>query len=370
MTFRGTLSQAYRNWLLNQNGTPLFDKPIIYFSLKAAFVIAIITQRILLYTKSSSTDQIPFKVSGPVVFLLLLLLEMASYYYLIAKRKEYKKHADVFFFVFQLIFSEAIILLSNAVPNHSDIKFTFTLQQEVFFICLNTQIFIKSLFIRISLLFYLACVTAFQINSFSLIGLTYYYSWIIMALTLLLGAGYLLIFTKNKDNTPELPIKNSNDSMSRLENIPHGLAILTQDRDVIFMNGVFKGILDLTDERDALQRIMKLKRFEAYPEQTQQRFLQEIKVKLDHESQQQEKKIERRKTLLGLANANNNEVSSPSSRESPAAIAKKPFEKMPTIFIKRPSGPSSLLSKTIKHMHTMNTESSGLPLSPGTVIWE
>ena len=366
MTFRGTLSQAYKNWLLNQNGTPLFDKPVIYFSLKAAFVIAIIAQRILLYTKSSSTDQIPFKVSGPVVFLALLLIEMASYHYLIAKKKEYKKHADVFFFVFQLIFSEAIILLSNAVPNHSDTKFTFTLQQEVFFICLNTQIFIKSLFIRISLLFYLACVTAFQINSFSLIGMTYYYSWIIMALTLLLGAGYLLIFTKNKDNAPELPIKNGNNSMSRLENIPHGLAILTQDRDVIFMNGVFKGILDLTDERDALQRIMKLKRFEAYPEQTQQRFLQEIKVKLDHESQQQEKKGERRKTLLGLANnANNNDISSPSSRNSPDVISKKPIEKMPTIFIKRPSGPSSLLSKTIKHMHSMNAESSGLPLSPG-----
>jgi len=81
---------------------------------------------------------------------------------------------------------------------------------------------------------------------------------------------YKKSFKNSKSNMPEKLRKE-------FENHTEGIAIINKQRKAVFMNGNFKGLLDSTNEADALQELLRLRKFESYSERVRRGFMQEIR---------------------------------------------------------------------------------------------
>lgn len=57
----------------------------------------------------------------------------------------------------------------------------------------------------------------------------------------------------------------------------HGLALVNSQGNILYMNGNFKGIMNSTDDHEALEEVLRLRKFESYPERTRRGFMDEIR---------------------------------------------------------------------------------------------
>jgi len=344
MTIRSIFNQKVKCWVLTQANHLLLRRSNLYFLIKLLFIASIIIQRIGLALDIALKDTIAI-IMWPVLYFLLFLLEGALYR-IISKKQRFQGFTDLFFFLFQIIFSECSIALSSPLVSAIGDKINIVLKQEVLFVCFNTLVFTNSIMIRFGLLLYASSTVLFRLSE--PLEMMYYISSFAMAAVVLVGALYTFLFSQDIVSlTDALKTKNFND-FAKLETIPHGLAILSKDKDVIFMNGVFKGILDLSDESDALQEILKLKNYDSYPEEVKQRLLREINLRGYSSSGKMETPIHFNKI---------NSTSPTLLTKDFKSIRTFNNEKPPIIFIKKPSLTSS------KQFIQQNTFSHPTPLS-------
>ena len=258
-------------WTKTQPNYLLFQKPKLYFSFKALLIFAIILQRIIIFLENDDDDKISANLVQIMGFPVLLGIEIGLFL-LFKKRNRLMQFASIIFTLLQIVIAEYTIAVSRKYMVGMDKSAIDTiLRQEVLFIGVYAILFYESPFLKFILICYIAPTLFYRLSM--PINELCFISWGIMLTGFLIAC--LVVFL----HEDEKKVGKTAGDFSSFENIPHGMAILTKDKEVLFMNGVFKGILDLDDEKNALQKVMKLKRFDTYPDQTKQRFLQEIRLR-------------------------------------------------------------------------------------------
>lgn len=303
--------------------------------------MSIILQRGLIYTEDSLNCPLSFVMYHLAGLLILFLLEIILYNFLL-KKEQLRRFAHIIFFTYKIIFLELIVELGATKWYFTDNSLLFLVPQEMLFTCILIVIFTNSELTKSGLLIFTVITIMFRVSPI-LNGL-FYTSWGLMAFTIIAG---LLVATPGKNKYESRP-KKKVDDFSKLENKTYGVAILTKHRDVIFMNGVFKGIIGTSNEREAMQRLIRLRRFETYPEVTQQTILQQIKYFNSFDPNLKVQKTQ-------------DDSSNLTTFKTMDSIKRRDTKEKPTIMIKRPTGiqDTDAFTDHTRRLVTPNSVASG-----------
>src|SRR5437763_766272 len=59
---------------------------------------------------------------------------------------------------------------------------------------------------------------------------------------------------------------------------------ITKKREVLYMNGMFRAMMKSTDDAEALEKLMPLRKVESFPERIQKAFMEELRGEKGHGS--------------------------------------------------------------------------------------
>lgn len=251
----------------------LLVNPKLYFISKFCLILCIILQRVLLIVYNEPEDY-----SWKIILQMVALLSLIVCEYLLAwafsKRKIRKDVQAFMFLIIQIGFSQLFLELSLLEFSKENRELTEVFFQETAWLNILTVILTDSNLLKGGLLFYILCISALDLSTFSY--KLYYLSWALSALVIIV-ATFLSCKTQcTKDPTK---ISNNHAKFSNLETSIEGVAIIDKNKDITYMNGLFKGLFEASTDKEALVKILKLRKFDSYSPATQRGYLQEIKPK-------------------------------------------------------------------------------------------
>lgn len=269
MSLKYSFSNLMMAWSEGQSDYLFLKKPKCYFTTKFILLAGIVLQRILILADGNPKVQHALSIIQVAGLPLLLLCESLLFYW-VRKNKRLQRIADLVLGGFQIIILEFIIGLTMPISNSFDDKLAFVLLQEVLFVCIHTIMFINSFPVNIGLLFYACIAILFRLSPE--LESKYYAGWSIMMASLV--ASFFIILLSKRQKT-----EDQTENFEELQNIPCGLAVLTLDKQVVFMNSTFKGITETSHEKMALEKLLKMKIFHPHSDVTLNSIVSKIEVR-------------------------------------------------------------------------------------------
>jgi len=187
-------------------------------------------------------------------------------------RKKIKKDVQrAIILIHQIITFQILIELTLPISSIKEDERQGLLREELLFLTSLMLMFFNSVIFRYGISVYIVIIFNFRLSE--KLDTPLYIIWVIMLATLLVSGGFIIFGKTKKKSTNNMPEK----ARKEFENHTEGIALITKQRQAVFMNGNFKGLLDSTNETDALQEILRLRRFESYSERVRRGFMQEIR---------------------------------------------------------------------------------------------
>lgn len=251
------------------------NHPKIYLLSKLFLVLIVILQRIIMLCQNREDHKefIPFYAIQMVIMLLFVAVELGMYYY-IQKYQTKKLIGEMLILILQIAVSQALVeltLQTIVIEERRNMEVVF---QEILFLNCHVVLFVGSRPFKSILLFYVSLVSLFRLSNFK--DSVQYISWSLMAFVFL--SSTLMTFkSKEKVRIPSEPQASHRNSF-KLETAMEGVAIVTREKQVLAMNGLFRSILECPLDHEALDRLLKLRRFDAYSSEAQSSFLRGIKL--------------------------------------------------------------------------------------------
>ena len=253
--------------------------------LLAKFIIAgsIMLQRglFLLYIKKGEERHFSSFIITQIILLPLFILFECMLFWLFFRRNIHRFIQILCILAFQIVFSQVILVLSlNSLPSLEDgitIK-TYSLSQEVFILNCIIILYTDSELLKGGSLLYTTLVTVFGIfPSSSKIS---YVGWLMMVIILI--SSTVLLEYKEKRGKSLLEKKKNNDEIQQklsLDNSIEGEALITKNKEVLGMNGIFKVLLGTHNASEARDLLFKLRKFSSFTVTQQKELFQEVRVK-------------------------------------------------------------------------------------------
>lgn len=287
----------------------------------------------------------------------------------LSKRKPPEQIHILCIILIHILFSQTFMevsLLSIVDQSRASTEFIF---QELFFINGLMIFFTGSQILKDVLLLYLAAISLLRLTDFVDSELQYI-SWILM-FTFCVCLPLLLRCRRKEVKLPAKPGFIPRKSL-KFDNCLEGVAMISKDQEILYMNGLFKGLMDSNGEREALDKMLKLKKVDiATP---QKPHLQEIKLKSTNNSAT----VYSRKDQRSFGDLPKSTSEHPTSLEVPKSGSLAPNRRnmspRPSIFQHRTSilqhrnsvfGPSSPMALR-KESRAQSTRSPDVPSSGST----
>ena len=261
----------------------LVKRPKLYLLAKFMIAGSMMLQRglFLFYIKKGEEGHFSSLIIIQIILLPLFVLFECMLFWLFFRRSIHRFIQVLCVLAFQIIFSQVILVLSlNSLPSSEDGQTTktYSLSQEIFILNCIIILYTDSALLKGSSLLYTTVVTVFRV--FPLSFKISYVGWSIMVVMLLFST--VLFECKKKRRKSLLEVKENNYEKQQqlsLDNSLEGEALITKDKEVLGMNGIFKALLGVHNAHEARDLIFKLRKFSSFSATQQKEFFQEIKTK-------------------------------------------------------------------------------------------
>ena len=250
------------------------NHPKIYLLSKLFLVLLVILQRIIMHIRNDDrADVISSFVIQIVIMALFVFVEIGILLF-IQKFQTKKLVAEISILILQIAVSQALVELTIQSIESEERRNLEVVFQEILLLNSHVVLFVGSRPFKSILLFYVALVSLFRISNFK--DNLEYLSWALMAFVFL-GSALITEKSKEKAKIPSEP-QTSRRGSFKLENAAEGVAIITRDKQVLAMNGLFRSILECQLDHEALDRLLGLRRFDAYSADAQKSFLDGVRL--------------------------------------------------------------------------------------------
>ena len=253
---------------------PIIQRFRLYFSFKAILFLIIILERLSLYLQDDTSNSMIFFLVQVAVLPCSLVLEYILIRYMAKKRiRKFFQRLTIIILqicLFQLIIECTLEMYSPVTHNQAEV-----IRQDILFLVAFNSLFYESWIFRLCLILYMVIMFPFRISvSMNSTFYLYYISWALMMATIIVLAGFRLHKDKSSyHNSSTIPEKVKEE----LDNHTQGVIVFDRSKQLLHMNGNFKGLLEISNSSEASEEFLKLRKFDSHPERVRRGFLEEVK---------------------------------------------------------------------------------------------
>lgn len=251
----------------SREAVEIIKHPKLYFITKSLLFLIIIIERLVMLLKGSTSETIIYFLMIALLIPVSIIMEYILFRYMSYKRTT-KRMQMIVSLLIHIISFEILIECSLQMLEPERVGEKNILRSNILFMTTLILFFIDSKSYQFLIATYVIAINFFRISTIP--SAEYNITWAVMEVILLISA-IMLWISDTTESKKQLPEKLQKD----FENFTQGLAVITLDGEILYMNGNFKGLMESDYEYEALDKILKLRRFDSYSEKARRKFLEE-----------------------------------------------------------------------------------------------